>query len=91
MTAYQKYQLQWMIDHGYSLNDLIYEMLEMQTDGNDGDVADLYHEWEYSRGFGGEIWACEAEWKECEGSGVIESMYEQYIHDKHLPDEEDEE
>ena len=91
MTAYQKYQLQWMIDHGYSLNDLIIEMLEMQTDGNDGDVADLYYEWEYSRGFGGEIWACEEEWKECEGSGVIDAVYEQYVHDKHLPDEEDEE
>ncbi len=66
MTTYQKYQLQWMIDHGYSLDDLIGEMLAMQTDGNDGDVADLYSEWEYSSGFGGEIWACEAEWKECE-------------------------
>ena len=70
MTEYEKYQLQWMINHGHSLNEIISEMLAMQTDGDkvvfDGDVADLFSEWEYSNGFGGEIWACEREWEECE-------------------------
>ena len=74
MTEYQKYQLQWMIDHDHSLDEMISEMLAMQTDGDkivfDGDVADLFSEWEYLSGFGGEIWACEAEWKECEGNGM---------------------
>ena len=70
MTEYQKYQLRWMIDHDHSLDEMVSEMLAMQTDGDkvvfDGDVADLFSEWEYTNGFGGEIWACEAEWKECE-------------------------
>ena len=70
MTNYQKYQLQWMIDHDHPLDELISEMLAMQTDGDkivfDGDVADLFTEWEYTNGFGGEIWACENEWKQCE-------------------------
>lgn len=92
MTAYQKYQLQWMIDHDHSLDEMISEMLAMQTDGDkvvfDGDVADLFSEWEYSSGFGGEIWACLNEWKECEGS-MMDAVYEQYVHDKNLPDEED--
>ena len=77
MTEYQKYQLQWMIDHGHSLDEMISEMLAMQTDGDKivfvGDVADLFSEWEYSSGFGGEIWACKAEWKECEGNGKCEA------------------
>ena len=70
MTNYQKYQLQWMIDHDHPLDEMVSEMLAMQTDGDkiafDGDVADLFSEWEYSCGFGGEIWACEKEWQDAE-------------------------
>ena len=96
MTGYQKYQLQWMIDHGHSLDELISEMLAMQTDGDkivfDGDVADLFSEWEYANGFGGEIWACEAEWQDCEATtSMLDAVYEQYVHDKNLPDDEEEE
>lgn len=29
MTRYEKYQLQWMIDHDYSLDDLIKSILNM--------------------------------------------------------------
>ena len=32
MTAYEKYQLQWMIDHGYSLQDLMRGLTEFQYD-----------------------------------------------------------
>ena len=38
MTAYQKYQLQWMIDHGYSLQDLMRELTDLQfSDPEDSD------------------------------------------------------
>lgn len=67
MTNYQKYQLQWMIDHDHPLEEMLSEMLELQHDGFNGDVVDLFDEWEFSHGFGGEIWACYAEWKDCEG------------------------
>ena len=70
MTDYQKYQLQWMIDHDHPLDEMVSEMLAMQTDGEkivfDGDVADLFSEWEYSNGFCGEIWACKKEWQDAE-------------------------
>ena len=67
MTPYQKYQLQWMIDHNHSLDDLMYSMTEYQVDGCEGTVAEIFDEWEFnSNGFGGEIWACLGEWKECE-------------------------
>ena len=69
MTKYQEYQLQWMIDHGHSLQDLIAELTQLQyADPEDSDrismsVAELFDEWESDCGFGSEIWACEAEWR----------------------------
>ncbi len=68
MTDYEKYQLQWMIDHGHSLRELISELSTQQADSPDASVKDLYTDWERDRGFGSEIWACEPEWEECEGS-----------------------
>ena len=32
MTDYQKYQLRWMIDHDYSLYDLLSELTRLQYD-----------------------------------------------------------
>lgn len=72
MTDYQKYQLQWMLDHGYSLQDLMHELTEFQYDDpEDSDristpVQELFDEWEFDRGFGSEIWVCEGEWREME-------------------------
>lgn len=72
MTDYQKYQLQWMIDHGYSLQDLMRGLTEFQYDDpEDSDristpISELFNEWEFDRGFGSEIWACEGEWREVE-------------------------
>lgn len=73
MTNYQKYQLQWMIDHDYSLDDLMSELSGMQyEDPEDSDriatpIDELFDEWQTDIGFGSEIWACEEEWQECEG------------------------
>lgn len=69
MTAYQKYQLQWMIDHGYSLDDLIQELTSMQYDDPEDSnristpISELYGEWVMDVGFGSEIWVCEGEWE----------------------------
>lgn len=74
MTAYQEYQLQWMIDHGYSLQDLMLHLKDLQyADPEDSEkiatpVSELFTEWEADYGFGSEIWACEDEWRDCEGS-----------------------
>lgn len=74
MTEYEKYQLQWMISHGYSLRDLISELTQMQYDDpEDSDristpISELFDEWVADVGFGSEIWACEAEWRGCEGA-----------------------
>ena len=74
MTDYQKYQLQWMIDHGYSLQDLMSELTSFQYDDpEDSDristpISELFDEWVADSGFGSEIWACEEEWKDCDDS-----------------------
>ncbi len=69
MSEYQKYQLQWMIDHGFSLADLIQELDKLREESDpDESLESIFADWEFGYGFGSEIWACEAEWKECEGS-----------------------
>lgn len=59
-NAYEKYKLRWMIDHGYTLADLmvamqpIYENYEIINI----DLYSLFIDWESDAGFNGSIWAC---------------------------------
>lgn len=62
---YEHYQLQWMIDHGYSLKDLMDGLSEQI--GYGFDMNECFSDWCEYRGFRGGIWACEEEWKDCEG------------------------
>lgn len=70
MTNYEKYQLQWMLDHDYSLSDLVQGLMELQYDDpEDSDrisqpITELFKEWVADVGFAGTIWPCEAEWRE---------------------------
>lgn len=72
MSRYEKYKLQWMLDHGYGLSDLLVELDELRfADPENSNyisnpLLEIFADWEFERGFGGEIWACEEEWKECE-------------------------
>lgn len=65
--AYAKYQLDWMIQHGYSLQDLMYELCEYQyADPEDSDaisnpVTEIFDGWEEESGFHGELWVCPSE------------------------------
>lgn len=80
MTEYQKYQLHWMVDHGYSLDDLMDELTRFQyNDPEDSNkistpVSELFGEWAADAGFGSEIWACEAEWFDCERENAVEEI-----------------
>lgn len=73
MTEYQKYQLQWMIDHGHSLDELfqlvgITARKELTNDGGysyDKIIDEAYHIFTGEIGFpDGEIWACKDEYEE---------------------------
>lgn len=73
MSDYETFQLQWMIDHGHSLHELMEELQSLQYDDpEDSDqistpITELFERWEQDRGFGSEIWPCEAEYDGCEG------------------------
>lgn len=73
MTDYERYQLEWMIDHGHSLGELMTELTNLQnelemTPGVNLTVADVFVTWDEDHGFGGEVWASEAEWRDAEGT-----------------------
>lgn len=69
LDEYGRYQLQWMLDHGYGLDDLIDGLDQMGLDASVG-VRGAYDAWEADRGFGGEIWACREE--HCDDAPLIE-------------------
>lgn len=69
-NEYHKYQLRWMADHGYSIQDLIDELDELQEDCDSHDcISDIFEMWEKDYGFGSEIWSCQSEWESCEAPG----------------------
>lgn len=69
MTDYEKYQLEWMVEHGYSLEVLMEHLddvsFEYETNVEGvGGAGEIFEIWKNQYGFkGGEIWACEDEWK----------------------------
>lgn len=59
--AYEKYQLNWMANHGYSIHDIINKMDELWKDEDEKEK--ISHEMEYDRflydtGFIGSLWCC---------------------------------
>lgn len=69
---YEQFKLQWMIDHGYNLKDLIAELQAMVDEDLDGTdvpttLKSLFEDWEFGIGFTrGSIWPCFEEWMQNE-------------------------
>lgn len=83
MNDYEKFQLKLMIDHDHSLRELMEELQSLQyEDPEDSDristpITELFAEWEADRGFGSEIWPCEAEYESCEKiKQYLDELYE---------------
>ena len=75
---YQKFKLQWMLDHDISLQDLMKEfssfITEICEDARETgeDLEELLNSSSFEdhleeRGFGGMLWPCYEEWLDCEG------------------------
>ena len=67
--AYEIFRLQWMIAHGYGIQDLINNLEDMIVeDQNESGVRtsleSLFRDWEYGIGFDGSIWPCYEEFLE---------------------------
>lgn len=73
-SDYQNYQLRWMIDHNYSLEDLI-DNLNEQINQNPEfyinknshvDLHKVFADWEYDSGFNQDLYVCEEEYHQNE-------------------------
>ena len=67
--AYEIFRLQWMIEHGYSVLDLLKNLDAMiKEDQNESGVRtslqSLFQDWEFGIGFDGAIWPCYQEFLE---------------------------
>lgn len=62
---YQKFKLEWMLSHGYSLEDLIHRVSEILQEENTLNLSfeEAFKIFENEVGFAGnEIWPCYSEW-----------------------------
>lgn len=65
--VYQKYILQWMIDHNHTIDEMIDILAEMNTESDEPTcVSELFETFVNEQGFDLEIWACFDEFLENE-------------------------
>ena len=69
LTDYERYQLEWMIEHGHSLKEFVQGLDLVDRDGIDS-LEDVYAIWENDYGFGGEVFSNEREFKEEESPSM---------------------
>ncbi len=79
--AYEKYKLDWMLRHGYTLEDLVSELSDCMEEANE-DLVVVFDVWQSDYGFGSEIWACFDEFidNEYQDSGYMKQLlnHEEY-------------
>lgn len=69
---YERYKLEWLLAHGYTLQDVIDGIeqyrTELMTDAEEDkpDVRKIFEQWQDERGFDSQIWACFPEFCMCE-------------------------
>lgn len=68
--AYEIFRLQWMINHGYSIRDLITNLESLIEEQNESGertgIQDIFNLWQFNVGFGGAIWPCYQEFLDYE-------------------------
>jgi hypothetical protein len=72
--AYERYKLDWLSRHGFSLSDLIKEVGEYMEE-SDEDIVCSFDMWEHDCGFDGEIWVCFDEFLENEYQDIFYMMH----------------
>ena len=64
---YEKFRLQWMLDHGHTLSELVDELQKLcEEEDPEMSLQSIFEEWEFGYGFGSEIWPCFEEFLDCE-------------------------
>ena len=59
--AYNKYQLDWMKQHNFSLSELMTVLTEIQDEDLSVSVDELFDEFEFTIGFRGVVWSSYSE------------------------------
>lgn len=85
LKGYEKYQLEWLIEHGYSLDDLIeklqqtFEMLYVEKEENEViNIRDTYEIWHDSFGFNQNLFASKDEWENNENLEKNNELNEEF-------------
>ena len=55
-AVYERFKLEWMLDHGYTLKNLIEELETQREECPDLTLDSIFRDWEFNFGFGSEIW-----------------------------------
>lgn len=85
LTDYERYQLEWMIDHGHSLKEFVQGLDRVDLDGIDS-LEDAYAIWEQDYGFGGEIFSNKREFTEEDLHGyTYDEVYDSWLNESPLP------
>ena len=71
VIAYRKYQLDWLSDHGYCIEDIYNLADQWHIEKNNHEFDGSFGEYIEEYGFGGDIWACYDEFIECEYSDKV--------------------
>lgn len=84
--AYEKYRLDWMLQHGYTLSDLIDVLSELQKEDPSMSLYECLDDLELITGFKGVVWVCYPEFLNNEYQDeeymkqlLTKSEYEEYI------------
>lgn len=56
LRRYENFKLLWMKDHRYTLMNLMQELETLRQDNPDTPIPELFADFEYEVGFGGDIW-----------------------------------
>ena len=66
-AKYERFKLMWMLDHNFTLADLIHGIDDLRAESDPGlSLETLFADWEFGYGFGSQIWPCFEEFLECE-------------------------
>ena len=65
-AVYERFKLEWMLAHGYTLQHLVAELEKLREESPDMSLPDIFADWEFGYGFGSEIWPCFEEFLVCE-------------------------
>ena len=66
-AKYEKFKLTWMLDHNFTLADLIHELDALRVESDPSlSMETIFADWEFGYGFGSQIWPCFEEFLECE-------------------------